>query len=83
MTTTEEVLVIVLIVLLSIFFILCIAFVAGMIKLVSSLRHVAEKAEVAVDNVEAAAEALRDASGKMAFIKLLNNIIKMSTGSKK
>jgi len=83
MTTTEEVLVIVLVVLLSIFFTLCIVLVAGMIKLVSSLRAVAAKAEVAVDNVEAAAETLRNASGKMAFIKLLNNIIKMSNRSNK
>ncbi len=83
MSTTEEVLVIVLVVLLSIFFTLCIVFVAGMIKLVSSLRRVATKAEEVVDSVESAAEVLRDTSGKLAFFKLINNIIKMTNRSKK
>lgn len=83
MSTTDEVLVITLTVLLSIFFIMCIVLVSVSVKLVNSLRRVAEKAEEAVDSVEAAAEALRGASGKMAFIKLINNIIKMNSRSKR
>lgn len=83
MTTTDEVLVIILTVLLSVFFILCIALVVGLVKLVSSVRRVVAKAEEVVDSVESAAEVLRDTSGKFAFFKLINNIIKMSNRSKK
>lgn len=83
MSTTDEVLVIILIVLLSIFFIMCIVLVSASVKLVNTLRRVADKAEVAVENVEAAAETLKGASGKLAFVKLVNNIIKMSSRGKK
>ena len=83
MSSTDQTLVIILTVLLSIFLIICIAFVAGLVKLVSSLRRVSEKAEEVIDSVESAAEVLRDTSGKLAFFKLINNVIKMSSRSKK
>jgi hypothetical protein len=83
MTTTDEVLVIILTTLLSIFFIGCTVLVVGLVKLVSSARQVVAKAEEVIDSVESAAEVLRDTSGKFAFFKLINNIIKMSNRSKK
>lgn len=82
MTTTDQVLIIVLCVLLSVFFILCIAVMAGVLKLVQSLRELVTKAEEVVENVESAAEVLRDTSGRLALFKLFRNIMKMVQGKK-
>ena len=79
MTTTDTVLVIVLTSLLSIFFILCIAAMIMVVKLLSSIKRVVAKTEDVVDSVESAAEVLRDTQGKLAFFKLINNIIKLAT----
>jgi hypothetical protein len=79
MTTTDTVLVIILTTLLSIFFILCIAAMVMVVKLLSSVRRIVDKAEDVIDSVESAAEVLRDTQGKLAFFKLINNIIKLAT----
>ncbi|MEK7059663.1 MAG: hypothetical protein AAB971_02825 [Patescibacteria group bacterium] len=83
MTTTEEVLLIVLTSLLSIFFILCIALVIGLLQLLASIRRVAAKAEDVVDSVESAAEVLKDTQGRLAFFKLISNIIKLTQKGRK
>lgn len=83
MTTADQVLIIVLCVLLSVFFLLCIAAMVGVLKLIGSLRRMVEKAEDAVESVENAAEVLRDTSGRLALFKLIRNIIKMTQGKKK
>jgi hypothetical protein len=50
----------------------------GVIKLISSVRRVAAKAENVVDTVEeSATEILRDTEGKLAFFKLIRNIVKV------
>ena len=82
MTTTDQVFIIILCVLLSIFFLLCIAVMVGVLKLVQGLRELVTKAEEVVDNVESAAEVLRDTSGRLAFFKLVRNIMKMVQGKK-
>ncbi len=64
------------------FFILCIAAVTVLIKLINSLRQVASKAEEAIDSVESAAEAFKNTQGKLAIFKLVNNIFKMTTKGK-
>jgi hypothetical protein len=61
---------------------MCIAFVAGLVKLVSSLRRVVEKAEEVVDSVESAAEVFKDTQGKLALIKVVRNIIKLVSKDK-
>lgn len=78
MTTTDTVLVIILTVLLSIFFILCIAAVAMTLKILVIVRRIVEKAEEVADSVESAAEVFRDTQGRLAFFKLVRNIIKMA-----
>ncbi|HYH36498.1 MAG TPA: hypothetical protein VD706_03295 [Candidatus Saccharimonadales bacterium] len=78
MTTTDQVLVIILTSLLSLFFILCIAAMIVVLKLLASVRRVVAKTEDVVDSVESAAEVLRDTQGKLAFFKLVNNIIKLA-----
>lgn len=77
MTTTETVLLIVVGSLLSIFIVMCIAVVVGVLKLVNALKAVVQKAENVVDSVESAAEVLKDTSGRLAFFKLVKNIIKL------
>jgi uncharacterized protein YoxC len=83
MTTTDTVLLIILTSLLSLFFILCIALVIGLIKLLSSVRRVVAKAEDVVDSVESAAEVLKETQGRLAFFKLVRNIIKIVQRSRK
>lgn len=84
MTSTETVLVVILIVLLSVFFALCIAAMILIVNVLNSLKRVVSKAEDVIDSVESAAELLKDASGKLTIMKLLSNIIKLTTkGSKK
>lgn len=77
MTTADQVLIIIVGVLLSIFILLCISVVVVTLKLISGLRQIVERAEEAVESVESAAEVLRDTSGRLAFFKLMRNIIKM------
>ncbi len=82
MTTTDQVLIIVLSVLLSVFFALCIAVMIMVLKLLGSVRQVVAKAEEVVDNVETAAEVLKDTTGRLAFFKLMRNIMKIIQGKK-
>lgn len=82
MTTTDQVLIIILTVLLSIFFALCIAVMVVVLKLIGSLRAIVERAEEAVESVESAAEVLKDTSGRLAFFKLIRNIMKTIQGKK-
>jgi hypothetical protein len=81
MTTTDTVLVIILTSLLSVFFVLCIAAIAMALQLLKSVQRVVDKAEGVVDSVESAAEVLRDTQGRMAFLKLIRNIIKLAQRS--
>lgn len=78
MTTTDTVLVIILTSLLSLFFILCIAVMVVVLKLLSSVKRVIAKTEDVVDSVESAAEVLRDTQGRLAFFKLVRNIVKLA-----
>jgi hypothetical protein len=83
MTTTDTVLLIILTSLLSLFFILCIGLVIGLLKLLSSVRRVVSKAEGVVDSVESAAEVFKDTQGRLALFKLIRNIIKVAQRSRK
>lgn len=83
MTTTDTVLVIILTSLLSLFFTLCIVAMVITIKLLNSVRQVVAKADEVVGSVEAAAEVFKDTQGRLAFFKLIRNIIKLMKGSRK
>jgi hypothetical protein len=83
MTTTDQVFIIILSVLLSVFFLLCIMVMVLVVKLLKSIRDVVLKAEEVVDSVESAAEVLKDTSGRLAFFKLIRNIVKMTQGGRK
>jgi hypothetical protein len=75
MSTTDTVLLIILDVLVGLFFLLCSIAVLYVIKLLKSVQRVALKAESVVDSVESAADVLKGASGKLAVIKLIKNIV--------
>jgi hypothetical protein len=77
MNTTDEVLLIIITTLLSLLLIACIAVTVMVFKLLASVRKTVEKAEGVIDSVEAAAEVLRDTQGKLAFFKLVRNIVKI------
>jgi hypothetical protein len=83
MTTTDTVLLIILTSLLSLFFVLCIALAIVLLKLLASVKRVVSKAEDVVDSVESAAEVLKDTQGRLAFFKLVRNIIKIAKRSRK
>ena len=77
MTTTDNVLLIVLTSLLSVFFLLCIIAIIMVLKLMGSVKKVVAKADEVVGSVEAAADVLKDAQGRLAFFKLIRNIMKL------
>jgi hypothetical protein len=83
MTTTDTVLLIILTSLLSVFFILCIALVICLLRLLANVKRVVGKAEDVVDSVESAAEVLKDTKGRLAFFKLVRNIVKIVQRSRK
>lgn len=77
MTDTNQALLIVVAVLLSIFIIICTMVAVAGYKLITTLKRVAEKAEETIDSVESAAEAFKEAQGKLVIFKLLNNLFKL------
>jgi len=83
MSTTDTVLLIILTSILSLFFLAGLVLVVVAIKLVASAKRVVAKAEGVVDSVESAAEVIKDTSGRLAFLKLIRNIIKLVERSRK
>lgn len=77
MNTADHVFLIILASLLSLFFLLGIAVLIVILKLLAGVRRVVAKAEDVVDSVESAAEVIKDTQGPLAFFKLVRNIIKM------
>jgi hypothetical protein len=74
MSTYDTTLLTILTVLMSLFFLLGIAAMVMALKVLATVKAVVKRAEDVVDSVEAAADVLKDASGKMAVFKLLKNI---------
>lgn len=75
MNTTESVLLIILSVFLALFLSLAIAVTILTIKLIKSVRSIVLKAETIVDSVETAADVVKNASGPLATLKVIKNII--------
>lgn len=74
MSTTETVLLIIVTTLLSLFIIVSIAVVVGILKLISAARLVIDKAEAAITSVESAADVFKNVGGKVSLIRLIKNI---------
>jgi hypothetical protein len=82
MTTTDTVLLVILTSLMSLFFLLGIVSLIMVVRILSSVKRVLIRAENVVDSVEAAADVLKDAGGKLAVFKLIKNIIDMAQHKK-
>lgn len=83
MTTTDSIFLIVLSSLLSLFTLLGIVILIMVLKLLGNVKRVVAKAENVVESVESAAEVLKDTSGRLAFFKLVRNIMKVVQRSQK
>lgn len=75
MTTTFDVLVIVLGCLLGLFLILSIVAAALTIKVVSSIKRIVDKGEQVVDSAEAAAEMFKRAAGPFGALRSLLHVV--------
>lgn len=70
-----EILVIILSTFLAIFLLLAIVVLVGIIKLVKQVRHITEKAEEVIDNVEQASELFKKSASTLTFTNLVSNIV--------
>jgi hypothetical protein len=77
MTHAESILLYILTVFLIVFFLLLIVIAVAMLKLISKVREVVEKAESVIISVESAAEVFKNTEGKFAAFKLIRNIFRM------
>jgi len=75
MDQAESILVIITSSVLILFLLLSIVAAIYVIKMVKQVKRVVAKAEEVIDTAEAAAEAVRHASGPMAALKLIKNIV--------
>ncbi len=80
MTTSETVMVMVLIVLLSVFFALCIAVMVVVLNILNSLKRMSDKAESVINDVESVTDVITQSEGKLTLLKLIANIVKLSSG---
>lgn len=78
MTTTDNVLLIILTSLLSILILIGIIILIAVLNLTFTLRRVVGKAENVVNSVEATTEVFSEAKGRLAIIKLINNLVKLA-----
>lgn len=76
MNTAESILVIIVSTTLTLFLIVAIVTLILIAKLVTSVKRVVDHAEKVVETAGEAAEMLRNASGPLAFFKVVRNIIK-------
>jgi hypothetical protein len=81
MTTTDTVFLIITACAISLFFILGALVMIYVLKLISAIKKVVTKAEDAIETVESATETIKNigqnASGPLAALKVVSNIIKL------
>ena len=77
MENAESILVIITSSLLSLLLLIGIIVAVMIIKLVRSIRRIAEKAEDLVDSAEEVTEAFKHATGPLAFMKTVQNIVSL------
>lgn len=76
MHNAESILVIIVSTVLTLFLVAGIILLVLIARLVSAVRQVVEKAEHFVESAEEAADVLRNASGPLAFFKLVRNMVR-------
>lgn len=82
MNTTESILLVILSVFLALFLALAITAMVLVIKLVKNVRLIVAKAEMAIDSVETAADVFKSASGPLAALRVIKNIIDLTQRKK-
>lgn len=75
MNNPESIILIILSVFLALFLALAIAVLVLVIKLIRSVKAIVLKAETVIDSVETAADVVKNASGPLATLKVIKNII--------
>lgn len=75
MESAAEILVIILSAFLAIFLVLGIALIIALLKLTQTIKRIAETAEHAMGNVEAATAVFKNAAGPLAAGKFVMNIV--------
>jgi hypothetical protein len=83
MEHAESILVIITSSLLSLLLIVGIVVAVFIVKLVRSIRRIADKAEDLIDSAESVTDAFRNASGPLALLKTVQNIISMVNDHKR
>ena len=76
MHNAESILVIIVSTTLTIFLLLAIAVLVLTAKLIKAVIRIVNRAEQVIETAEEAAEVLRNASGPLAFFKVVSNIVK-------
>lgn len=76
MHNAESILVIITSATLSLFLIVGVVVLVLIAKLLQAVRRIVEKAEQVVETAGEAAEMLRNASGPLAFFKVIGNIVR-------
>lgn len=75
MSTTAEILIIIVSAALTIFLLAAIAVLVLVIKILRKVKHITNAAENVVDSVEAVGEAAKHASGPMTIFRLVYNMV--------
>ena len=87
MSTTDHTLLVILVVLMSVFFLLITIAAFGLVQAVLAVKRVLRRAEEIMETVEDAAEdaaeMIRDSRGKMTLFKTVKNIIKFAEKRRK
>ena len=78
MENAQEILVIIVSSLLSLFLVFGIVMLVLVIKLLKTVKQVVGKAEQVIQSAEAATEVLKNAGGPLAVLKIVRNIMKMA-----
>jgi diacylglycerol kinase len=81
-TTADSTVLLIVAILLGIFFIISTIAVILIVRILSSINRVVDKAERVVNSVESAAEVLKDVGGKAAIFKLVKNIFDLTQRKK-
>lgn len=83
MNNPESILLIILSIFLALFLLLSIIAIVLVIKLIKNIKAIVLKAESVIDSVETAADVVKNASGPMATLKVIKNIVDLVQRSKK
>lgn len=75
MSTTFDILVIVLSVLLGLFLILAIIAISAILKIASSLKRIVARGEQVIESAESAAAMFKQAAGPLGAVKMLTHLV--------